>query len=116
MRSINRTALLFQPKQPFIDWLNIHETSDYVYKLKERRNDAGLFLIEEAKNIAYIKNLINDKFQYFFELELCKYPFGKETWPDTGSLKIFEEWIDFTYHTIVEDMCELPIESEQHSS
>ncbi|GAB6098119.1 hypothetical protein JCM14469_43750 [Desulfatiferula olefinivorans] len=112
MKIINRTALLFQPKQPFIDWLNQHETSEYVYKLNERRNDGSLFLIEEVKNIDEIKTLIEDKFEYFFKFELDKYPFGRESWPNTNNFETFVNWIDFTYHTIVEDMCDAPIKWE----
>ena len=112
MRSINRTALLFQPKQPFIDWLNENEESGYVYRIDERRNDAGLFLIEEVKSISEIRNLIDDQFTYFFELALDKYPFSKETWPDISNFMVFEKWMDFTYHTIVEDMCDLPLSRE----
>ena len=114
MKSINRTALLFQPKQPFIDWLNQHETSSYVYELNERRNDAGLYLIDEINGVADIKNLMNDNFSYFFELELSKYPFDKESWPNIKNYRTFVEWIDFTYHTIIEDMSESSIHRETY--
>lgn len=33
MVPINRTAILLQPKQPFINWLNRFEKSDYVYSM-----------------------------------------------------------------------------------
>jgi hypothetical protein len=109
MHSINRTAILFQPKQPFIDWLNRNEESGYVYKIAERRNDCSIYLIEEIKSVNAIKRMISLKFKYFFEQALDKYPFSKDGWPDTSSLAVFEEWIDVTYHTIVLDMCDLPL-------
>lgn len=109
MNSINRTAILFQPKQPFIDWLNRYEESGYVYRINERRNDSSLYLIEGIKSIDNFKQLISEKFKLFFELELDKYPFSKDTWPDTSDYKVFEEWIDFTYHSIVIDLCDLPL-------
>ena len=113
MKAINRTALLFQPKQPFIDWLNDNDKSSYVYKLNERKNESGLYLIEEAKGYKEVQNLLSKNYKNYFERELEKYPFDKQTWPDTSDFEIFKQWLDFTYHTLVYDTCDLPLEKEE---
>lgn len=110
MKTINRTAVLLQPKRPFIDWLNKNERTGYIYHLDDRQNDAGLYLVDVTDNFPSIQDLIRRNFTWFFEKELNKYPYDRESWPDTSNFNVFKSWLDCSYHTIIEDLSEGPVQ------
>lgn len=47
MQSINRTAVVVRPKQPFVDWLKSLPDDDFDYTLEQVSTDNLTFLIPE---------------------------------------------------------------------
>lgn len=67
MQSINRTAAVIKPKQPFVDWLNSLPDDDHVYNLEELSSDNLIFLIPDAQSPDEAIDYIRKKHNLIFE-------------------------------------------------
>ena len=52
MQSVDRTAAIVKPKQPFVDWLNSLPDDDHEYRLQELSADNLTFLIPNTDGLA----------------------------------------------------------------
>ena len=70
MQSVNRTAVIIKPKQPFVDWLNTipGETTDNTIETVSSENST--FLIPEFFGPVESLNYIKKNYSYIFEYEL----------------------------------------------
>ena len=69
MQSINRTAAIIRPRQPFVDWLNSLPDDDHDYTLEELSTDNLTFLIPEADSREGAMDYIRKKHNLIFEWE-----------------------------------------------
>ena len=57
-------------------------------------------------------NQIENYFDIVFEHELSGWWANPDDWPKRRDLKTFKEWFDIEFHSIVEDLVDLPLEDE----
>ena len=113
MQSINRTAVIIRPKQPFIDWLNSIPDDSFNFTLEQISKENLTFLIPEyddpTNSLAYIKRIYSD----IFEFELFGWITTEELWPKKRTWKIFREWFDVEINSEVFDLVDGKIEKEE---
>ena len=68
MESVDRTALMVRPKQPYIDWANSFE--DGGPKYDQDRQHAKIYLIDEVADPSDIKKVVRRHWRDIFEEEL----------------------------------------------
>jgi hypothetical protein len=113
MQSINRTAVVIKPKEPFVDWLNSIPDEDIDFTLERISEDNITFLIPQYDNPEDSKNCIRKRFKQIFEWELWGWIVTKELWPKKRTWKIFQEWFDIEINSEIFDLVDGEIEKEE---
>ena len=104
MQSVNRTAVIIKPKQPFVDWLNSipGESSENTIDNISRENTT--FLIPEffgpVESMKYIKKYYN----LIFEFELFGWIVTEKLWPKNRTWKMFQELFKIEINSEVFDL------------
>jgi len=113
MQSINRTAVIIKPKQPFVDWLNSIPGEKSDNTIENISSENTTFLIPEffgrKESRAYIKEI------YFqiFEFELFAWYTAQKLWPKKRTWKMFQEWFEIEINSEVFDLVDGDIEKEE---
>jgi len=55
---------------------------------------------------------VEKRWSDFFEFELGKWIIDDQLWPQNRSLKLFREWFDIEYHSMVWDLGSKPLATE----
>ena len=112
MQSVNRTAVIIRPKQPFADWLNSIPGENSDNTLESISIENTTFLIPEfdypQDSMAYIKKIYSD----IFEFELFGWITTEELWPKNRTWKMFQEWFSIEINSEVLDLVDSDIEKE----
>ena len=113
MQSVNRTAVVIKPKQPFVDWLNSVPGEKSDYTLEKMSPEHTTYLIPEFfgpdEALACVKKI----YSYIFEYELFGWYTDEELWPKKRTWEIFQKWFDIEMNSEVYDMVDGEIEKEE---
>ena len=112
MQSINRTAVVIKPKQPFVDWLNSIPDDSSNYTIEHLSKDNLTFLIPQYDDPDNTHNYIKKNYKKIFDYELWGWIVAEELWPKNRSWKIFNEWFDIEINSEVIDLVNRNIEKE----
>jgi len=104
MQSINRTAVVIKPKQPFVDWLNSipGESSDNNFETVSSENST--FLIPDLFGPAECLGYIKEEYSSIFEYELFGWYTAEELWPVKRDWKTFQKWFEIEINSEVIDL------------
>lgn len=109
----NRAALVVKAKQPFIDWINYVGEDDLVFSLEMVNRESRVYLIPEHDTPKELEVIIQDIYKEIFEDELLSFHRDRSAWPEVKYQR-FLDWFDLKVHSMVIDMCEDEIESEEY--
>ena len=112
MKSINRTAIIIKPKQPFVDWINTTPGKE-VFSMKEISKENTVLLIPEINDYDDAHNFIKSCYEEIFEWELFGWVTAEELWPKNRSWKMFNEWFNIEINSEVFDLVDGEIEKEE---
>ena len=103
MQSINRTAVVIKPKQPFVDWLNSipGESSDNT--LETVSSEYLTFLIPNLFGPVECLDYIKEEYSQIFEYELFGW-YTTELWPVKRDWKTFQKWFEIEINSEVIDL------------
>ena len=113
MESVNRTAVVIKPRQPFVDWLNSVPDEDIDFTLEQISTDNITFLIPEQDDPKDAKKYIRKRFEQIFEFELWGWITTEELWPKNRNWKMFQEWFSIEIHSEIFDLVDEEIEKEE---
>jgi hypothetical protein len=117
MRLINRTAVIIQPKQPCVDWINTSvPANDAPMSLPDLRQDCTALLIREFDSDAARSRYLAKLKPTLFVMELASWNRDPNTWPEDRSARAFNAWFDLEIHSIVWDTVDGPITHEPERS
>ena len=108
--TVNRGSITLQPKQPVIDWLNsvdalLDVKGGNVFDPLDEHGD--MFLIPNDEVIESRQDAVawvEKRWRDFFEFELGQWIIDDTLWPQKLSLKLFREWFDIEYRSMVWDL------------
>lgn len=110
---LNRTALLLRYKKPAIRWINEVDPveGDIVLSEKQVNTERTVYLIsdEAGDSGATKQEWIKRNFRQLFELELEGWYTDPDLWPGPLTLKLFHEWFDPEFNTIIIDTVDEPL-------
>lgn len=100
---INRSAIVFKPKQSFIDWyINLYPGDI------DSAAETKIYLISE--DIEDIDSWLKKKFDKLFTFELASWHTNKKEWPQNRNYKMFKEWFQVENSTLIYDFEKNPIQ------
>jgi len=110
--TINRNALIIVPKQPFLDWLHDADPTSHHLVLSDLRMEPNICLIPECDNedaaVCYLKRC----YEPIFIDHLNGWYRDEDTWPAKRTFKLFREWFEWTYHSMLVDLTNEVLEHE----
>ena len=114
MFQINRSVAVIKPKQPFVDWANSVVDEDVQYSISDFSTDCSVILLPVVDSDEHAEAFIKDIFQDLFELELSSWIVVDEMWPENITYKMFLEWFDVEFHSMVFDSLKDDIEKDPY--
>ena len=109
MYEIDRSLLVVKPKKPFFDWVQA-VSYDEGLTLENVREDASAYLIPELASPEEESQILKECYEAIFEEQLSSWYIDAEVWPQQRDLKMFLEWFDVEFHSLVFDLSNEPIE------
>ena len=109
MSEINRSLLILRPKQPFLDWTRTLDDEDQDLSLEEIHHDSTAYLIPELWDDSDQQELLASYYDVLFEEQLAGWWTDETAWPQKRNLKMFLDWFDVEFHSLVFDLCDEPI-------
>ena len=99
----NRCAVTTRAKQPFKDWLDsLPDMLDL--SLEEINSDNQVFLLPPFQLWDETEGLLREFFSEIFDRWLAGYWTNPLHWPSERNWRVFHEWFDVTFHSMVRDL------------
>jgi hypothetical protein len=110
--TINRTAVVIIPKEPFWDWVNSVEPESTSELTPEIKEEGTVYLFPEFDESEEMDKHFQTIFRDMFENELMAWFTDESLWPRNRDWKMFKEWFDHKIHDVVWDTLADDIEKE----
>lgn len=106
MGTLNRSAIVVTPKQPFLDWLRAIDPTNADIVLLELTEDPTIYLIPECDTDEDVAEALRDLYEEIFEEELAGWYTDESVWPRDRSFDVFRRWFDYRHHSMLMDLCD----------
>ena len=110
---INRAALILKYKEPAVRWINEADPyhDDPGITLASLNDERTVYLIsdDDAESLESIERWIKRNVKALFESELEGWYTDPSLWPKKRTLKVFRDWFEVEYHTVLVDTVGEPI-------
>ncbi len=115
MSEINRSLLILTFKQPFLDWARSLDDESDDLTLASLNEDAHAYLIPELFDDSDQEEFLESCYEILFTGELQSWWLEETAWPQPRDLKMFREWFEVEFHSLVFDLCTIPLERVEES-
>ncbi len=104
--TINRHLIVLLPKQPALDWIIRVDPNPLDITLVQLRQEQDAFLVphEVLDGIEDAEQWVYRRWKMFFELFIGSWYIDESLWPKNRTLKMFKQWFDVQYHSMVWDL------------
>ena len=114
---INRTAIILKYMEPAVKWINEADPYDENpgITIDSVNEDGTVYLVrdEDADSPEALDEWISLNYEILFEAELEDCYTDESLWPPKRNLKLFKQWFEVEYHSVVEDTVGSPIEDDE---
>lgn len=116
--TINRHLIILMPKQPVLDWIKRVDPNPPNLTLDQLRLEQNAFLVpDDLDGQQDAEKWVQRRWQMFFEGFLAEWYTVESWWPQKRTFKMFKDWFDVQYHSMVWDMAgKIPITYEDWES
>lgn len=113
MKTLNRTAVVVKPKEPFLKWAqSLSEPGDSI-TLDELQREGTVYLIPEFGSDQKTKDYLGTHFHAIFENQLIGWYQEETDWPQNRTLSMFWEWFEVEIDSEVMDLADEALEVEE---
>ena len=112
MIAINRTAFVVSPGQPFLDWLHRADPTSGGLRLEDLRREPTIYLLPECENKEEVRESLEEMCSEIFEEQLNGWYRVPASWPSRRDLNTFDRWFEWSFHSVVVDLCDDPLLQE----
>lgn len=115
MRLLHNSGLIILlPKRPVLDWIMRVDPNPPVISLAELRSDPDGFLVSQRAiaSEADAEKWVHRRWKMFFELFLYDWYPEESWWPKARNLKIFRQWFDIRYSSMIWDLSDESLDHE----
>ena len=113
MDTINRSALIVKPAKPFLNWLHEVDPTSARLTLADLQRESTIYLVPECDSqdqaIEYLGQSVRD----IFEEQLEGWYRVPAVWPERRDLPTFQRWFEFSFHSMIVDLCDDLLEHEE---
>jgi hypothetical protein len=110
--TLNRSALVVKPKQPFLEWLHSADQTSHRLTLVDLSREPTIYLIPECDTPADVEDVLQDLCEEIFCEQLAGWYTDTETWPTDRSFGVFRQWFGYQHHSMLVDLCDEPLRGE----
>lgn len=104
--TINRSAIVIQPQQPFLDWLHRADPTSEGMTLESLWIEPTIYLLPETTNKDDADRLLRRCFDDIFTEQLNNWYRDTTTWPSKRTFKMFRQWFEWSYHSMIFDLAD----------
>ena len=87
MDTLNRSAIVVRPKQPFLDWLHAADPTSGEISLANLIQEPTIYLIPECDTDEEVADVLRELCEEIFEEQLAGWYTDTSTWPRDRSLR-----------------------------
>ena len=113
MDTINRSALLIKPGQAFLDWLHEADPTSAHLTLEDLQREPTIYLLAECDNEDQAMDYLAESVTDIFEEQLNEWYRVPATWPKRRDRATFQRWFEFSFHSVIVDLCDDILEHEE---
>ena len=109
MSEINRSLIILRIKQPFLDWARSLDDESKDLTLESLNEESTAYLIPEILGDSDQEEFLKTGYDILFEEKLAGWWTDEAAWPQQRDVKMFMEWFEVDFHSLVFDLCDEPI-------
>jgi hypothetical protein len=109
MNTINRSAVIVMPAQPFLDWLHRVDPTSAELKLEDLRQEPTIYLLPEYDTEEEKRGYLREYCSEIFEEQLDGWYRVPPVWPVDRTFDAFIRWFEFSFHSVLVDLCDEPL-------
>ncbi len=113
MNAINRSALIVKPAQPFLDWLHQVDLTSARLTLEDLQREPTIYLVPECDSEDQAIESLGESVSDIFEEHLDGWYRVPTVWPTKRDLTTFRRWFEFSFHSMIVDLCNDVLEHEE---
>jgi hypothetical protein len=113
MITLNRTAIMGMPGQPFLDWLHRADPTSGGLSLEDFRREPTVYLLPESESQGEARECLKDMCGQIFEEQLDGWYRVPSSWPSRRDMDAFDSWFEWSFHSVVVDLCDEPLQREE---
>jgi hypothetical protein len=113
MIGVNRTAIVVKPGQSFLDWLHRADPTSKHLTLEDLRREPTVYLLPECENEKEVREHLERWSGQIFEEQLDGCYRLPSAWPNRRDLEAFDRWFEWSFHSVVVDLCDDPLLQEE---
>jgi hypothetical protein len=110
MDMINRSAIVVRPGQPFLEWLHRVDPTSAHLRLEDLRREPSIYLLPEWGSNEEAREHLREVSAAIFEEQLNGWYRVPSVWPGDRDLNAFLRWFECSFHSMVVDLCDEPME------
>jgi hypothetical protein len=110
--TLNRSALVVKPRQPFLEWLHAADPTSGRLTLADLSREPTIYLIPECDTPGDVEDVLQELCDEIFCEQLAGWYTDTETWPEDRSFEVFRRWFDYQHHSMLVDLCDEPLIGE----
>jgi len=114
MSEINRSLIVGKPKQPFLEWARALDDESKELTIKSMCDDSTVYLIPEIWQDSDQQPVLEWCCDILFEAQLEEWWTDRASWPQGRDLKMFLEWFEVKFHSLVVDLSDEPLRIVEH--
>lgn len=111
MGTINRSAALVRPKQPYVDWA-ARVDDEAPPTAQELQSEISVYLLPEYDSEEEIEGLLRAYAETIFAQELEAWHRDREAWPSDMGYDALMEWFEVRVESVVTDLGSDPLEMD----
>ena len=109
MSEINRSLIILKTKQPFLDWARSLDDESKDLTLESLNEESTAYLIPEILEDSDQEEFLKTGYDILFAEKLAGWWTDEAVWPQPRDLKMFLNWFEIEFHSLVFDLCDEPI-------
>ena len=113
MNTINRSAIVVTPAQPFLDWLRGVDPTSAQLTLDDLTREPTIYLLPEFDSDEEPLQSLRKVARDIFEEQLNAWYRVPSVWPVKRGLTTFQQWFDYSFHSMIVDLCKDPLRRDE---
>lgn len=113
MDTINRSAIVVRPAQPFLDWLHRVDPTSTHLTLDDLRREPTIYLVSECDTQEQAVEYLGESIRDICEEQLDGWYRVPAVWPAKRDVTTFQSWFETSFHSTIVDVCDDALEHEE---